>query len=94
MHNIFTFNAYPRKGNHSDLTPCKANVLYHVATGVRIYLSSLIIGSIVHFLLSPGFPSNPCPFGTLMSTITMSYQIPISAIEKPKYHALRETWHR
>eukprot|EP00268_Persea_americana_P032863 TRINITY_DN32491_c0_g1_i3.p1 TRINITY_DN32491_c0_g1~~TRINITY_DN32491_c0_g1_i3.p1 ORF type:complete len:289 (-),score=57.56 TRINITY_DN32491_c0_g1_i3:424-1290(-) len=88
LHNIFTFNVYPRRGNRSDLTPYMANVLYHVATGVKLCLPSLIVGSIVRFWFSPGRPTTACPFGTLITAIAKSCGIPLPAIEKPEFHAL------
>ncbi|XXG73216.1 hypothetical protein AAC387_Pa07g2174 [Persea americana] len=87
LHNLFTFNVYPRSRNRSDLTPYMANVLYHVATGVKLCLPSLIVGSIVRFWFSPGRPTIACPFGTLMTTIAKSCEIPLPANEKPEFHA-------
>ncbi|XXG79699.1 hypothetical protein AAC387_Pa09g0717 [Persea americana] len=87
LHNIFAFNVHPRRGNRSDLTPYIANVLYHVATSVKLCLPSLIVGSIVRFWFSPGRPTTACPFGTLITTITKSCEIPLPASEKPEFHA-------
>lgn len=49
LHNIFTYNVYPRKGNRIELTSYMVNLLYHVHCTRPVCFASLIYQIIIKF---------------------------------------------
>ncbi|XXG89486.1 hypothetical protein AAC387_Pa12g1467 [Persea americana] len=85
LHNLFTFNVYPRKGNRTELTAYMVNILHKVITGVPICLPSLICRTIVRFHLSNA-TKTAAPFGFLMTQLARSYGVP-RPTDTPLSHA-------
>lgn len=82
VHNIFTFNVYPRKGNQTELTAYMENILVNAVSGHCMCLPSIICRTIIHFSLAQT-KKGSAPFGCLMTALALSLNIPIPN-EKPE----------
>ena len=85
IHNIFTYNVYPRSGNRTELTAYMVSILSKVVTRTSICLQSLICHTIIKFHSSM-VQKNAIHFGYFM---TASHFLLASPNLKVKDHFLK-----
>lgn len=82
IHQLFTYNVYPRGGNRTELTPYMVNLLSKVVTRTPICLPSIICHTIIKFHNNPT-QKNAIPFGFLMTQLALSFGLQVPHGENP-----------